>query len=142
MQLAACKRQGLCKELRAAKQQGAASLPVYSRERSDPVPDGVVLERTHRCVLVEGNYLLLTDEPWRELWDGDGALLDERWFVATTVDDAMARVTRRHVAVGRTPEEARARADGNDRPNGELVWASRDNADVIVPSYEWEGAKT
>ena len=54
----------------------------------------------------------------------------------------MARVTRRHVAVGRTPEEAKARADGNDRPNGELVWASRGNADVIVPSYEWEGAKT
>ena len=69
-------------------------------------------------------------------------MLDERWFVATTVDDAMARVTRRHVAVGRTPEEAQARADVNDRPNGELVWASRDNADVIVPSYEWEGAKT
>ena len=130
------------KQFAAAKAAGEAILPTYSRELSDPVEGGVRLLKRHKLVLVEGNYLLLTDEPWRELWDGDGALLDERWFVATTVDDAMARVTRRHVAVGRTPEEAKARADGNDRPNGELVWASRGNADVIVPSYEWEGAKT
>jgi hypothetical protein len=43
-------------------------------------------------------------------------------------------------AVGRTAEEAKARADGNDRPNGELVWANRAAADVIVPSYDWDGA--
>ena len=79
MPLARRKRQGLCKELRAAKQQGAASLPVYSRERSDPVPDGVVLERTHRCVLVEGNYLLMRADP---RWQPLDELWDERWFVA------------------------------------------------------------
>jgi hypothetical protein len=44
------------------------------------------------------------------------------------------------VAVGRSAEEAKSRADGNDRLNGEMVWAARGNADVHVPSYEWEGA--
>lgn len=117
-------------------------VPAFDHEVHDPEEDAIDIYPTHKVILVEGNYLLLAEKPWRELWDGDGALLDERWFVATTIDDAMARVTRRHVAVGRTPEEAKARADGNDRPNGELVWASRGNADVIVPSYEWEGAKT
>ena len=52
-------------------------------------------------------------------------------------DEAMERVMRRHVAVGRTQEEAKTRADGNDRPNGELVWGNRDAADVLVPSYDW-----
>ena len=56
---------------------------------------------------------------------------------STHYDKAMERVMRRHVAVGRTREEAKIRADGNDRPNGELVWGNRDAADVLVPSYDW-----
>jgi hypothetical protein len=39
---------------------------------------------------------------------------------------------RRHVAVGRSVEDARMRADGNDRPNGELVWAHRQGLSLIA----------
>ena len=121
-----------------------ASQRVYADKLLDILDPGrkLIKHRLFRdaCLLVEGNYLLLPDEPWRELWDGAGALLDERWFVDTAVDDAMTRVMGRHVAVGRSAEEAKSRADGNDRLNGEMVWAARGNADVHVPSYEWEGA--
>jgi hypothetical protein len=59
---------------RAAKCDGEAVLPTYSRELSDPVPGGVQLAQSHRIVLVEGNYLLGATgdnrwEPLNELWD-------------------------------------------------------------------------
>jgi len=46
-------------ELSTARKLKTASLPVYSRDLSDPVPNGVHLKPTNRVVFVEGNYLLL-----------------------------------------------------------------------------------
>ena len=86
------------------------SVPAFDHQVHDPEEDAITILPSHKVILVEGNYLLLPDEPWRELWDGDGALLDERWFVDTAVDDAMTRVMGRHVAVGRSAEEAKSRA--------------------------------
>jgi pantothenate kinase len=105
----------------------------------DPEEDKIAIAPTHKIVVVEGNYLTLPDAPWSELHSGDAPLLDEIWHLDCSVDDAMARVTRRHVAVGRSAEEARRKVDGNDRPNGELVCSRKGVADVLVPSYEWEG---
>ena len=46
----------LCYEcFSAAKRTGEASLPTYSRIKSDPVPGGVQLKPTHDIVLVEGD---------------------------------------------------------------------------------------
>ncbi len=51
----------LCSLLSKARQLGHGKLPVYSRQKSDPVYDEaswVVLKNCHKVVLVEGNYLL------------------------------------------------------------------------------------
>ena len=51
-----------------AKRLGEASLPVYSRKASDPVPNGVVLKQYHKIVLVEVNYLFIfEDTDWAVL---------------------------------------------------------------------------
>ena len=114
-------------------------VPEFDHEVHDPDEDKIAIAPTHKIVVVEGNYLTLPDAPWSELHSGDAPLLDEVWHLDCSVDDAMARVTRRHVAVGRSAEEARRKVDGNDRPNGELVCSRKGVADVLVPSYEWEG---
>ena len=77
----------LCAALTAAKRSGEATLPTYSRELSDPVPGGVQLKKTHRCVLVEGNYLLLRDDP---RWSPLAPLWDETWFVRCETAEARA----------------------------------------------------
>lgn len=120
--------EGCCKQLRAARDTGEATLPTYSRELSDPVPGGARLERTHSIILVEGNYLLLFDDPrWaplRELWD-------ERWFIKCP--DAAAqrrRLILRHLETWNEEKTARwgageigaaARADANDVKNMALI---------------------
>lgn len=45
---------------------------------------------TCRVVLVEGNYVLLSEEPWCQLRH----IFDESWFVDVDIDVAMDRVYR------------------------------------------------
>lgn len=59
-----------------AREKGTASLPIYDRSLSDPVPDGVTLELTHTIVLLEGNYLLAWDDP---VWAPLKGIFDETW---------------------------------------------------------------
>ena len=50
------------RDITAAKTIGEGSFPVYSRDKSDPVSDGVVLTRERKIILCEGNYLLAFDD--------------------------------------------------------------------------------
>lgn len=50
-------------------------LPTYSRALSDPVAGGVELSKTHRVVIVEGNYMLNYDD---NLWAPLKDLFDEK----------------------------------------------------------------
>lgn len=49
-----------------------------------------------------GNYVLLDDEPWRQL--RAQGLLDEAWFVECPLDTAMERVFQRQTGIGLAPE--------------------------------------
>ncbi|KAJ8601375.1 hypothetical protein CTAYLR_005031 [Chrysophaeum taylorii] len=96
--------EGFVDALVAAKRRGAASLPAYSRALSDPVPDAVCLEPSHRVVLVEGNYLFLgflddDDDDEMRRWRGLCPLFDDRWFVSPRggVKEQRARLVRRHL---------------------------------------------
>jgi len=69
---------GILEKLLEVKERGCAVLPTYSRELSNPLLDGVHVEKHHKIIIVEGLYLLHTHDPdWApldELWD-------EKWFV-------------------------------------------------------------
>ena len=131
--------------VRAAKRDRDAVtlVPEFDHEVHDPEEDAIAIQPAHKVILVEGNYLLLPEKPWRDLWAGgeedDEPLLTETWFVDASVDVAMARVERRHVAVGRTP---RRRGNGDERVESTAEnrpRASRDVAEVLVLSHERDG---
>lgn len=133
--------EALCEALRDANRVGEASLPTYSRQLSDPVDGGVRLEHSHRCVLVEGNYLLLRDEPrWAALDD----LWQERWFVkCASAEEQRRRLIARHLETWNEEKTARwgpgeagaaARADANDVKNMELIAPCEQYADRVVQS--------
>ena len=54
----------LAAKLRAAK-EGATPFPVYDRRIHDVVPDALTVDA--EILLVEGNWLLLDEKPWRDL---------------------------------------------------------------------------
>jgi pantothenate kinase len=104
-------------------------LPGFERELEQPIAAAVTVEAGARVVLTEGLYLLQDSEPWVEV----KALLDETWYLEG--DDAVRRerLIARHVAFGKATDAARRWVDEVDERNAELVRATRERADLIVP---------
>ena len=119
------------------RSRGYGEIPTFEHATHDPVEGGGRVERRHETVLIEGNYVLLPERPWRDLVDEN--VFDETWFVDTDVEEAMRRIIQRHVAVGRSEEEARMRAESNDALNARLVVQQcRTLADVLIPCVSFE----
>ena len=119
------------------RSRGYGEIPTFDHATHDPVEGGCRVERRHETVLIEGNYVLLPERPWRDLVDEN--VFDETWFVDTDVEEAMRRIIQRHVAVGRSEEEARMRAESNDALNARLVVQQcRTLADVLIPCVSFE----
>lgn len=116
--------------LRRIREAGAAPVyaPGYSRILHEPVAALHVVEPSARLVVTEGNYLAVGEGPW----PAARACLDALWFLETPEAVREGRLHGRHTSTGSTPEVARARVEGNDRPNGELVAATRDACDRVV----------
>ena len=104
-------------DLTLARESGAGWFPSFNHRVGDPVENDVAMDTTHRLVIVEGNYLLLDDEPWRQLQ----RLFDQTWFLDVSFDVIQKRITKRFQAIGLTPEAAESRFFGNDLLNAKLV---------------------
>jgi pantothenate kinase len=134
--------EGCIEAFTLARRTGFASLPVYSRAKSDPVPNGIRLRPETKIVLLEGNYLLAWDDSrWAPLrW-----VFDETWYIeCKSLEEQRNRLVKRHLETwsdektrmfGEGVLGAGVRADMNDMKN--LVWieeTSRKHADYIIES--------
>jgi pantothenate kinase len=108
------------------------SCPAFDRAVDEPTADRIVIEPHHRLLVVEGNYLLLKQEPWHQAIE----LLDESWYIDATVEEVLPRLLERHMAGGKTREEARAKVESTDLPNARLIEQTRKFADRIISSVE------
>ena len=113
--------------LKAAKTD--VSGPLYSRKIEDVVESAFTVSADVRVLVVEGNYLLLTEGPWA----GIKPLLDYSVFIDVPRDIVKARLLKRHGEEGLFSEERnRAHIERNDLPNYDLVCLSQDRADVVI----------
>ncbi|MEU8420262.1 nucleoside/nucleotide kinase family protein [Micromonospora sp. NPDC048835] len=102
--------------------------PEFRRELEEPVAGAIEVLPSVRLVVTEGNYLLLRDFPWQEI----RPLLHEAWFLDLDAEVRHRRLTARHEAFGRSPEQARAWALGSDESNAALITPTADRADLVV----------
>jgi pantothenate kinase len=102
--------------------------PRFDRHVEEAIAGAIPVGPEVPLVVTEGNYLLATTGAWSAV----RGLLDEVWFLERDEAVRLARLTARHVAYGRTPEAAAARARGTDQRNAELIAATRDRADLVV----------
>ena len=107
----------------------AVSGPGYSRKIEDIVENAFTIQPEVKVLIVEGNYLLLTEGPWA----GVRSLLDYAVFIDVPRDLVKARLLKRHAEEGLfTEERNRAHIERNDLPNYDLVALSQDRADVVI----------
>jgi pantothenate kinase len=93
------------------------ALPVFDRAQEFSRAGARLITPAQRILLVEGNYLLLTREPWAKL----KPLFDLTVFLPVPLAELERRLIRRWLDHGfaRGPAETKARS--NDIPNAELV---------------------
>jgi len=108
--------------------------PSFDHAAKDPVADGIIIARETKFVILEGNYLLLNEEPWNKIKE----MADESWFVDVDPILAKERIAKRHIKSGIEDswEAAIKRAEGNDLLNGDLVRQKLVQPDVAVHSIE------
>ncbi|MEM1026476.1 MAG: nucleoside/nucleotide kinase family protein [Planctomycetota bacterium] len=116
----------LLKRYRDPGEVGA--VPVYSRREHEPVPSKHPVTAQTALLIAEGQYLLLTDEPW--CWLAD--VLDATWWLDTPENAAKRWTIQRHIDVGRTPQRAAEKYAKNDGPNSQLVRTKRRTPDRVV----------
>ncbi|WP_446216797.1 nucleoside/nucleotide kinase family protein [Micromonospora sp. IBHARD004] len=102
--------------------------PAFRRDLEEPVAGAIEVPPEVRLVVTEGNYLLLRDEPWEEV----RTLLHEIWFLDLDAELRLRRLTARHEAYGKSPEQARAWALGSDEANAAVVSGTAGHADLVV----------
>jgi pantothenate kinase len=108
--------------------------PLYDRDLHDRVDAALAVEPAARLIVVEGNYLLLTEPPWDQV----RPKLDLAWYLDAPWGTRLERLRQRHVAGGRTLDEAQDKISGTDAPNAELIEATRTRSDRVI----WLGAGT
>lgn len=124
----------LITKLRNAPLDQDITAPSFDHAVKDPKDDDIVIAPTQRIVIVEGNYIALNAEVWRE----SAVLFDELWFLEVDFDKARERLGPRHVRAGivATLEDGYKRADENDLLNGKEIVDNKMPIDEIIYSTE------
>lgn len=113
--------------LRANAEDGIA-VPVFDRGLEIARAGAEIIPRTTALVLVEGNYLLLEQNPWDGLWP----LFDLTLLLDVPQDELRRRLVARWLGHGLDPDQALEKATGNDLPNAETVRRLSRAADIIL----------
>ncbi|HEV7254965.1 MAG TPA: nucleoside triphosphate hydrolase [Mesorhizobium sp.] len=116
----------LLERLRSGKDDVA--IPLFDRGMELSRAAAAIVGRAHRTVVVEGNYLLLDEEPWRRL----KPLFDMTVFVDVPQHELERRLVERWRFHGREEEAARRWIDTNDMPNIRRVLSRPLPADLVV----------
>jgi pantothenate kinase len=121
----------LIKRLRTQNSDEVVYAPSYERRLEEGVAGAIAVEPTTQLIVVEGNYLLLSDSPWNQVQ----ALLDETWFVDVPLELRIGRLTQRHQQFGRNAQEAADWVQHTDEPNARRIEAEQAKAEVV---FRWE----
>ena len=105
-------------------------IPVFDRSLELSRAAASVVGPEHRVLLVEGNYLLLDQEPWSRL----APFFDMTIRLDVPFPVLERRLIDRWLSFGFDEETARSRAFSNDIPNARLVVEQSRQADFVVVS--------
>ncbi|SMX46544.1 nucleoside triphosphate hydrolase [Actibacterium lipolyticum] len=107
---------------------GDVIYPTFDRELDLARAGAGVAPAQAKIVLCEGNYLLLDRPIWADLaqhWDATV-------FLDVPMEELERRLIQRWLDHGHSPEQAKARAMGNDIPNARQVVEHSRRADFVV----------
>ncbi|MEV6635325.1 nucleoside/nucleotide kinase family protein [Actinoplanes sp. NPDC051470] len=104
--------------------------PGFERVIEQPIAGAIPVFRSARLIVSEGNYLLVGDGPWPKV----APLLTEVWYADLDQEERITRLIDRHRRFGKDEADAVEWATGTDERNAQIILATRERADLIVPA--------
>ena len=119
---------GFIAMIRRLKAEPRVFLPVFDRSSDMAIAGAAEVSPDTRVVIVEGNYLLFDQAPWRSLAD----YWDLSLFLEVPETILRERLVQRWRDHGLSDHDAALRADSNDLPNALRIQNHRLPADVLI----------
>jgi pantothenate kinase len=107
------------------------AIPVFDRTIELSRAGASIISADTKFILVEGNYLLLSEAPWSRL----APLFDFSIYIDVPRFELERRMTERWREHGRPDEAARAWIATNDMPNIDRVMGNRRPADLVIEGF-------
>ena len=111
-----------------ARDEEAVAVPRFDRDLEIARAGAILIARSVRLVVAEGNWLLLDRDPWRSL----RPFFDLTALVVVPEEELATRLRRRWTRHGLGEEAIRAKVEANDLPNARLVYAESTAADWTI----------
>ncbi len=108
---------GFIQMIRRIRDRRPVYYPEFDRTRDIAIAGKGLVPADCEVIIVEGNYLMFDETPWRELaplWD-----LTIRWEIA--LPQLRARLIQRWLSLNHSRTNAIRKVEGNDIPNAERV---------------------
>jgi pantothenate kinase len=121
----------LARDLKAFAAGENVAFPAYSRKLHDPVQNSILASSPATLLMVEGLWLLSDQGDWGQV----RPLLDFCYFIDSDKDRTRQAVIKRHMAGGRSFEDAARHYEEVDGRNSDLTLKTRHKADKIIPPY-------
>ncbi len=119
---------GFAHLLQRLRVEDEVAIPVFDRGLELSRGSAEIVGPADRLLVVEGNYLLLTEAPWTDLW----RQFDLTVWIDVPEAELDRRLQDRWAHYGKTTDEARAWIDGNDMPNIRRTIAGSRPSDVVI----------
>jgi pantothenate kinase len=123
--------QALARDMQDFSAGKTVCFPAYSRKLHDPVNNALVVDAEKVLLIVEGLWLLYDQAGWESI----RPLLDYSVFIDADPAKAKGPVLKRHMAGGRTLEDAERHYELVDARNSALVLTTKHKADKVIPAY-------
>jgi len=121
----------LARDIKAFTLGETVSFPTYSRKTHDPVKNGIVASAKETLLIVEGLWVLYDKAGWERV----GSLLDYAIFIDSDKERTREPVLKRHIAGGRTLEDAAKHYELVDGRNYDLILTTKPRANKVIPAY-------
>ena len=103
-------------------------IPEFDRNRDLSIAGSSIISTKDKVLIIEGNYLLIGEEPWNELrksWD-------QTIFINPGIDTLEQRLLNRWLRHGLDAQDAKKRTISNDLPNARYVLKKSSVSDIQV----------
>ena len=110
------------------KDEDEVYYPIFERQQDQAIAGAGMVTASCDLVIVEGNYLLLDETPWRKLAD----IWDLSIWIETPERIVLERCIQRWLDHGHTAEAARTRAEHNDLANAKRIARALMPADLTL----------